>query len=361
MFISNESKGAWKGFPLREPITHRKSAILGRLAKRRTPVTRLHLIRSTCRACEARALQPLFSFGQMPLADSLLSSAQLLAREDTHPLDLAFCRRCSLLQTLQTVSPALLYDETYGHFSSSIPGIEERSRRQVDKLTAAKGLNADSLVIELGSNDGYLLKHFLARNVPILGIEPAPRQAHAARRAGVPTLSAFFALELAHYLRQEGRAADVIIASNVLGKVPDLHGFLAAARALLSDDGIVTIESPYVRTLVDEYALDTIDHAQMSYWGAWSLDQMARSEGMFLNHVEPLTSNPGAMRYQLGKSDDPSADVLRYLRDERACGLTEVAYYGDFRQKVQAMMATLAAQSRPTRRDRLQVAVRPGH
>ncbi len=306
-------------------------------------MTRMHLVRSTCRACDGQALEPVFSFGEVPRAESLLSSAQLLEYEDTYPLDLAFCLNCSLLQTLQTVSPTLLYDETYSYFSSSVAGIREHCGLQVDSLIAARGLNPESLVIELGSNDGCLLGHFLARNIAVLGIEPSTRQANMARRTGVPTLGAFFGRDIANYLRQEGRAADVIIANNVLGKVPDLHGFLAGIRTLLKDDGIVTIESPYVRDVVDECAFDTIHHGQVSYWGASSLDQIARSEGMFLNHVEWSLTHGGTVRYQLGKSDEPSAAVLSYLREEQACGLTEFAYYGAFRRQTERIKESLMA------------------
>jgi SAM-dependent methyltransferase len=270
-------------------------------------------------------------------------------QQDTCRLDLAFCTNCSLLQTLQTISPAQLYNETFSLYSSSIPGEEERRKLQADRLIAARGLDADSLVIEVGSNDGYLLRHLIAESIPVLGIEPAPRQAHAARRTGVPTLSAFFGLEIADYLRQEARAADVIVVNNLLGKVPDLHGFLGGLRLLLQDDGIVSIETPYVRSLVEGRAFSAIKHGQMSYWGAWSLDQMARSAGLFLNHVELLPTHPGTLRYQLGKSDDPSAAVLRYLRDELASGLTNFAYYHDFRREAEAISETIVARSRANR------------
>ncbi len=301
----------------------------------------MHVVRSTCRACDSTELELVLSLGDMPLADALLRPAQLMEHEDTYPLDVVFCRNCALMQILQTVSPTVLYDESYRYFSSNAVSIQEHSKRHVDNLVATRDLGKDSLVVELASNDGYLLKHFVPHNVPVLGIDPAPGPAQAARRAGIPTLAAFFGRELAKYLREEGRAADVIIANNVFAHVPDLHGFLAGMRILLKDDGIVTIENPYVRNLIDESEFDTIYHEHMCYWGISSIDKLARSEGMYLNDVEFFPIHGGSLRYTLGKQDQPSMEVLRYIREEKECGLTDFAYYRDFGQKAEAVKTKL--------------------
>jgi SAM-dependent methyltransferase len=218
----------------------------------------MHVVRSTCRACESTDLELVLSFGEMPLADALLLPRQLLDDEAHYPLDVAFCRSCSLVQIMQTVSPTVLYDESYRYFSSSAPSILEHSRLHCENLIRTRGLDKDSLVVELASNDGYLLKSFQRLGVPVLGIDPAPGPAEAARRSGVPTLMSFFTCDFANQLRAEGREADVIIANNVFAHVPDLHGFVACMRTLLKEDGVITIENPYVRTLIDECEFDTI-------------------------------------------------------------------------------------------------------
>jgi SAM-dependent methyltransferase len=310
----------------------------------------MHVVRSTCRSCESSDLDLVLSFGEMPLADALLLPTQLLEEEKTYPLDVVFCNNCSLMQILQTVSPTVLYDETYRYFSSSATSILEHSKRHVDNLVATRGLHENSLVVELASNDGYLLKNFQPHGVPVLGIDPAPGPAQAARRAGIPTLAAFFGRDLAAYLLSEGRAADVIIANNVFAHVPDLHGFLAGMKTLLKDDGIITIENPYVRNLIDDSEFDTIYHEHMCYWGVTAIDKLARSEGMFLNHVESFPIHGGTLRYTLGHHDEPSNDTLRYLMEEKECGLTDFAYYRDFgrsaedvRTKLMALLTELKA------------------
>ncbi|HLF78365.1 MAG TPA: class I SAM-dependent methyltransferase [Dehalococcoidia bacterium] len=316
----------------------------------------MHVVRSTCRACESTGLQLVLSLGEQPLADALLKPVQLMDTEPKYPLNVAFCRTCSLLQLMETVSPGILYDDTYRQFSSSALSTQEHSKRHVETLVKTRGLGRDSLVVEIGSNDGYLLKYFMPYRVPMLGIDPAPAPAQAARRAGVPTLASFFGRDLAKYLRDEGRSADVIIANNVLAHIPDLHGFLSGIRALLKEDGLVTLETPYVRSLIDECQFDTIFHENLCYFSATSLDRLVRSEGLFLNHAEFFPTHGGTLRYHLGKKEQPSHEAKRYLSDERECGLTSFDYYRDFGMNAVLVKDRLVALLTELKRDGARIA-----
>jgi SAM-dependent methyltransferase len=316
----------------------------------------MHVVRSTCRACESGDLELVLSLGELPLADALLRPAQLMEPEARYPLDVAFCKSCSLVQILQTVSPSMLYDDSYRQFSSSAVSTLDHSKRYVDDLIKTRGLGRDSLVVEIGSNDGYLLKHFMPSRVPMLGIDPAPNPAQAARRAGVPTLASFFGRDLAKYLRDEGRAADVIIANNVLAHIPDLHGFLSGIRTLLKDDGIITIETPYVRSLIDECQFDTVFHENLCYFSVTSIEHLARSEGLFLNQVEFFPVHGGTLRYHLSKQEQHSDEVKRYLREEQECGLTSFDYYRDFGANAAIVKDRLVALLKDLKRDGARIA-----
>jgi SAM-dependent methyltransferase len=301
----------------------------------------MHQTRTTCRACDSGDLKLVLAFGEMPLPDALLLPEQLGKPEPKYPLTTVFCENCSLMQILEDVPPAEIYGEAYPYFSSSSTSILEHSRRHAEDLTKTRGLGKDSLVVELASNDGYLLKNFMELGVPVLGIDPAAGPAGVALKAGVPTLIEFFGIELAEKLVAEGKRADVIIANNVFAHVPDLHGFLRGMRTLLKDDGLVTIENPYVRNLIDEREFDTIYLAHMCYYGATSIDNLARSEGMYLNDVEFFPVHGGSLRYHLGKQDNPSETVKRYLREERECGLTEYPYYANLGRDAHQIKAQL--------------------
>ena len=181
----------------------------------------------TCRSCGGQHLEPILALGETVLADALLKPSQLGQLEPAFPLDVAFCPNCSLVQILETVPPDVLFGRDYPYYSSFSEALLEHSRCNALELITMRRLGSASLVIELASNDGYLLKNFVENGVPVLGIDPAPDQARAARQRGVPTLCTFFTRELAEKLRSEGHAADVIIGNNVLAHVPDINGFVS--------------------------------------------------------------------------------------------------------------------------------------
>jgi hypothetical protein len=168
----------------------------------------------------------------------------------------------------------------------------------------------------------------------VLGIDPAPGPAQAARRAGIPTLPSFFGHELARKLREEGRQADVIIANNVFSQVPDLHGFAAGMRTVLKDNGVITIEVPYVRNLIDSCEFDTIYHEHLCYYSVTALDKLLRSEELYLNDIEHFPGiHGGSLRAWVGKEDHASDEVREYFEEEVRCGLTSYEYYADFARR----------------------------
>jgi len=289
-----------------------------------------------CRSCGRSNLHVFLSLGRTPLADALVSPDRLDTAEERFPLDVAVCPDCSLVQITEEVAPEKLFVDNYLYFSSFSPYLLAHSRDHALGLISSQGLGAESLVVEIASNDGYLLKNFKDAGVPVLGIDPAPDQANAAEEAGVATLQAFFGTELAGELRAQGRRADVIIANNVMAHVPDLNGFVEGIRVLLADDGVATIENPYVRDLVGNCEFDTIYHEHFCYFSCTAVDTLMRRHGMYLNHVEHFADlHGGTLRWVVGPTEQVSPVAKGYLDEEQASGLTGVDFYRDFGARVE--------------------------
>jgi SAM-dependent methyltransferase len=310
----------------------------------------------TCRSCGSIELRVFLSLGETPLADALLRADQPAASEPRFPLDVAFCPACTLVQIIEDVPPAQLFVDNYLYFSSFSDAVLEHSRAHAGSLIDSRHLDSSSLVVEIASNDGYLLRNFVERDIPVLGIDPAPDQADAAERAGVPTLREFFGTGMARRLRSEGKRADVIIANNVMAHVPDLNGFFEGMRILLADDGVITVENPYVRDLIEHGEFDTIYHEHHSYFSCIAVDRLVRRHGMFLNHVEYFPwLHGGTLRWHIGHHEDVSDEARRYLEAE-AGSLTEVAYYQAFGARVEQAKAELLELLRGLRADGKRIA-----
>ena len=219
-----------------------------------------------CRSCGGSAPRPFLSLGETPVANSLLSEDMLPAPEPRYPLEVGFCSRCSLVQLTHALPAEVIFNPDYPYFSSFSDALCRHAREHSLNLVATRALDERSLVVEVASNDGYLLRNFVEAGVPALGIEPTPGPAAAAREVGVETLETFFTADLAEQLRAEGRRADVIVANNVMAHVPDLNGFVAGFRTLIADDGLITIENPYVRDLIERREFDTIYHEHFCYF-----------------------------------------------------------------------------------------------
>jgi SAM-dependent methyltransferase len=278
------------------------------------------------------------SLGELPLPDALLRADELDQDEPRYPLDVAFCSGCSLVQTLEEVSPQKLFVDNYLYFSSFSDALLEHASEHAVRLIEERGLDEGSLVVEVASNDGYFLRNLVERGIPVLGIDPAPHQAAAAIAAGVPTLQSFFDAELAAQLRAEGTRADVIVANNVMAHTPALNSFVEGLRLLVADDGIVTVENTYVKDLIDRCEFDTVYHEHFSYFSCTAVESLMRRHGLFLNAVEhfPMLQG-GSLRWTVSAQPELTESARAFLRSEREEGLTELDYYRRFCRRVERL------------------------
>ena len=296
---------------------------------------------ATCRSCSRQGLLEVLDLGTTPLADGLLREEQLGAPEPAFPLEVAFCPDCALLQILETVPPEVLFNPEYPYFSSFSDYLLQHSRENVLDLIERRGLDAGSFVVEVASNDGYLLKNYVQAGIPVMGIEPTPNTAQAAEKVGVPSLVEFFTDELAARLRDEGKQADVIHGNNVLAHVADTNGFVSGLGTLLKDDGVIVIEAPYVRDLIDHCEFDTIYHEHLCYFSVTALDNLFRRHSLFLNDVKRLSIHGGSLRLYVEKTENVGPAVRRLLDEERQLGIDAIGYYRDFSTRVQNLKQSL--------------------
>lgn len=296
-----------------------------------------------CRSCAGTRLSLVLSLGRTPLANALLKAGRFSEPEVSYPLDVVFCEECSLVQITETVPPEVLFKE-YVYRSSFSATMLDHARRLAQRLVQERSLTADSLVVEIASNDGYLLQNYIESDVPVLGIEPAENIARiAVEEKGVRTLARFFSSDLASSLRADGVAADVIHANNVLAHVSDLNGVVAGIGILLKADGVAVIEAPYVKDLIDHTEFDTIYHEHLCYFSATSLAALFARHRLAIVDVERLPIHGGSLRifvqHEAGASRAPS--VARLLDEEHASRLTDRTYYEDFGTRVGALKAEL--------------------
>jgi SAM-dependent methyltransferase len=263
-----------------------------------------------------------------------LSEEQLEQPEPTFPLEVAFCHNCALVQILETVPPEELFCNNYPYYSSVSSTLLEHSRGNVLELIETRNLNSDSFVIELASNDGYLLKNYVEKDIPCLGIDPAKGPANAAEKVGVPTLCTFFTQNLARRLAEEGRKADVIHANNVLAHVADTNGFVEGIRILLRDDGVAVIEVPYLKDLIDNCEFDTIYHQHLCYFSVTALDHLFRRHSLFLNEIKHLSIHGGSLRLYVEPQESVGRSVKSLLEDEVRSGVNTFSYYSKFATRV---------------------------
>ena len=303
----------------------------------------IHRTETDCRVCGGGDLVEILAFGDSPLADRLLTREQLAEPDVTVPLTLTFCPACSLLQIAETVDPEVLFGGDYPYFSSVSGTLLGHSRANAEELIARLALGAKSLVVEIASNDGYLLRNFVARRIPVLGIDPAAAPAAAAIKAGVPTLQGFFGRVLAARLEAEGRAADLIIANNVLAHVADLNGLVAGIAILLKPDGLAVLEMPYVVDLIERCEFDTIYHQHLCYFSVSALDHLFRRHGLWVNDVRQLPIHGGSLRIYVGDREKVQPAVRRLLEAEKSAGFDGPEPYARFADRVQGLRGELRA------------------
>ncbi|GMQ86123.1 MAG: class I SAM-dependent methyltransferase [Acidimicrobiia bacterium] len=294
-----------------------------------------------CRSCGARDLERVLAFGDMPLSDRLVDPEEDSSVEPRIPLTLVFCPECSLVQIEETVSPDVLFGADYPYFSSYSDTLLDHSKRNVEALIDRYQLSSGDLVVELASNDGYLLQFFAEAGIDVLGIDPAPGPAAVAVENGVPTLVEFFGRNVAERLASEGVEADVIIGNNVLAHVPDQNAFVAAMATLLSPSGSIVMEVPYVRDLIENTEFDTIYHEHHCYFSVRSLEGLFARHGLSLNRVEHHPIHGGSLRFFASAEPDREASVDEYLADEAIAGMDSIGYYQDFAARVDGVKVAL--------------------
>ena len=273
----------------------------------------------TCRSCDSRDLKVVLALGSTPVANALVDAADVGREEPTYPLEVVFCENCALVQLGYALPAERIFDGDYPYFSSVSDAYVRHATAHVDRLIAARGFGANAFVVEVASNDGYLLRSVVSAGVRALGIDPAPGPAAAAAKVGVPTIVGFFGLDMAAAIRAEHGPADAIIANNVMAHVPDLNDVVAGWAALLADDGVLTIENPYVRDTVDKVAFDTIYHEHYCYFSCSSVDALMSRHGLHLNDVEYFPDlHGGTLRWHVGKRSERSMRCRRMLDDEKA-------------------------------------------
>jgi SAM-dependent methyltransferase len=295
-----------------------------------------------CRACGAPDLLPVLDLGPMPLVNSLLAEADPRSPEPRFPLELVFCPRCTLAQITEVVPAEQLFGD-YVYFSSYSDTMVRQAEELTARLCAERHLGSSSLAIELASNDGYLLQHYVARGVPVMGVEPAANVAAVAERERhVPTMVTFFTEALAGRLRRAGVIADVVHANNVLAHVTDPGGFLAGVEHVVRDTGVVVVEVPHVVELVERGAFDTIYHEHLCYFSLTSLKRLAERRGLFVRDVERLPTHGGSLRVFLGKrAGGLSARAAALLEEEAAWGVADVAAYRKLGARVEHLRREL--------------------
>jgi SAM-dependent methyltransferase len=312
---------------------------------------------SSCRSCGASGLTSIIDLGQTPLANGLLTREQLTQPEPTYPLELVFCDKCTLVQITETVPPEELFSE-YFYRSSYSDTMLAHAQTLAGKLIRERKLGPDSLVMEVASNDGYLLQYYQRAGVPVLGIEPAKNIARIAEQErGIPTLSEFFGADLAKRLRAKGKRADVVHAHNVLAHVPDLNGFALGLGLLLSEDGVAVIEVPYVKDMIDRTEFDTIYHEHLCYFSLTALDGLFRRHGLTIVSVERLDIHGGALRVEVGKENsERQASVDRLLREESNWGVGDLGFYSGFGAKIETLRRELTGLLRRLRAENKSIA-----
>ena len=282
-----------------------------------------------CRVCGSGTEQ-IFSLGEMPLANSLLASPD--ESYPTFPLNLVKCESCTLVQLEETVPPEQLFVD-YNYLTSCSPPMVEHAKRLVEEVISRKTLTEDSYIVEVGSNDGYLLQHYKSTGARVLGIDPSEKAAEIATQKGVWTLKGFFNHYMAQGLNQK---ADIIHANNVLAHVPDLNDFVAGLAHLLKDDGTLIVEVPYLCSLIDKTAFDTIYHEHVYYFSLTALSRLFRRHNLIISDAQEISTHGGSLRLWVTKSGVPSQNVLLlYNQEYYSVSGQASGYYRDFSLRVE--------------------------
>ncbi len=310
-----------------------------------------------CRHCHTPLRHPFLDLGHAPPSNAYLSAADLARPERYYPLHLWVCEECWLVQTEDYAEAGELFDAEYAYFSSTSSSWLEHARRYSEQMLKALELDASSLVIEVASNDGYLLKNFVAAGVPCLGVEPTHSTADAAERLGIPVLREFFGEDLGQRLAGEDRQADLLIGNNVFAHVPDINDFSRGLKAALKPGGTLTLEFPHLLRLIEQVQFDTVYHEHFSYLSLYSAQRILAASGLRIFDVEELPTHGGSLRLFACHAEDSrgtAPSVAAVLEEERHGGLRMLATYREFQARADRvkddLLAFLIEQKRAGRR-----------
>lgn len=293
-----------------------------------------------CRHCASELRCDFLDLGSAPPSNAYLTKDALSKPEVYFPLRLKVCEECWLVQTEDYASAETFFSSDYAYFSSASRSWLDHASRYTDMITKRLGLSNESMVIEIASNDGYLLRNFVAAGVPCLGIEPTDSTAEAAEALGIPVLRKFFGEELAKSLVSEGRTADLILGNNVYAHVPDINDFTRGLKVALKSEGTITLEFPHLMELIEHNQFDTVYHEHFSYLSLFTVQRIFEQAGLRVFDVEQLTTHGGSLRlYGCHETDQrPTRESVQQIIDEEAArGLRARAVYAGFQQKAEAV------------------------
>jgi SAM-dependent methyltransferase len=291
----------------------------------------------SCRICGATLTQTFVDLGMSPLANSYIRPEQLAQMEPFYPLHVRVCATCFLVQLDAVAQPDEIFSQ-YAYFSSYSDSWLEHARSYSDDVTRRFGLDRDSWVVEIASNDGYLLQYFVTKGIPVLGIEPARNVALEALRRGIPTEVRFFGKQAARDLIAAGRRADLIIGNNVLAHVPELNDFVSGLKLLLAPKGVITLEFPHLMRLMEENQFDTIYHEHLSYFSLIAVRHLFTRHRLRIFDVEELSTHGGSLRLYVCHEDDEQKPIGKRVTDlvsrEKSAGFKSIDHYLRFGDQV---------------------------
>lgn len=296
---------------------------------------------TACRSCGSGKLHDVLDLGSTPIANALVAPDDD-GVDPSFPLLVVFCEDCALVQLGYALPADAIFDDAYPYYSSFSDAMCRHAAANVRDLIANRGLQPHHFAVEVASNDGYLLKNFVEAGIRTLGVDPSPGPAAAAQAIGVPTIIEFFGVETAQRIVAEHGTAQVIVANNVMAHVPDLNDFVGGFATLLADDGVLVVENPYVRGIVELCEFDTVYHEHYCYFSCSAVDALMQRHGLFLNDVEYFPDmHGGSLRWHVERHPNRTARCQEYLDREAADGMTSLPYYSVFAQRVRECQESL--------------------
>lgn len=300
-----------------------------------------------CRFCQNELTQEVIDMINAPPSNSFLTQKQLTEPEVFYPLKLYVCEKCWLVQIDEYKKSNKIFDQNYVYFSSYSKSWLAHAKKYVEMIIPRLGLESKSNVIEIASNDGYLLRYFQEKNIPCLGIEPAENTARVAVEKGIPVISEFFGESLAKQLAEQGKTADLLLGNNVLPHVPNINDFVKGLKITLKKTGVLTLEFPHLMRLMGLNQFDTIYHEHYSYFSLMAVQKIFNAHGLEIFDVEELTTHGGSLRIYAKHLNDSTKEVsnsvAELLQQEEEAGMNQIEYYKSFQHKAdQAKYALLS-------------------